>query len=88
MDAWISIIPHQQVTGPGLRQRGNPTLPWGSPSRGSLVVGAMVRIPGLQTAYSDIVAFKYKPTTLSGTERKKSRCSVLSLDKKSWLGWL
>lgn len=42
---------------------------------------AMV-IPVLQTVYSDIVAFTHKPTSLSGTQWKKSWRSVLSLEKK------
>jgi len=39
-------------------------------------------IPVLQRVYSDIVAFKNKPTSLSGTPWKKSWQSVLSLEKK------
>ena len=44
-------------------------------------------IPGLQTALSDTVAFKYKPTTLSGTQQKKSWWPVLSLEQNNWLCW-
>ena len=46
----------------------------------------MVKIPGRQTAHSDTVAFKYKPTTVSGTQWKRPWWSVLSLER-NWLCW-
>jgi len=75
-------IPSAGVTaGVGSRQRSDPTLHRGSPPHRPLGVLAMV-IPVLQRVYSDIVAFKNKPTSLSGTPWKKSWQSVLSLEKK------
>lgn len=67
--------------GDGSRQRRDPTLHHGSSPHRPLVVLAL-GIPVLQTAYSDIVAFKHKLTSLSGIAWKKTWRPVLALDNK------
>lgn len=76
-----SVTPQQVSRQGSAPQRSNPTLHRRPPPHRPLGVLAMV-IPVLQRLYSDIVAFKHKPTSLSGTPWKKSWQSVLSLEKK------